>query len=218
MLRYLGGIAVTFLLGAVAACDARPVLRSASAESAGVNSLNLQTGARVNRGDAAMSAEAVGRQPWGDSLAVLIAWHLDSVRRYEIGKCRPDDQPAENTSEAFEAVLDGREIRLRSSAPKRPANAASRRDRKKVTVARPCNSCLPDPGSHAPRPWYGGSAGGSASPRRRQLGGDSPPAAPLRDAFGSNAGRAALPGPSIAAAERLRPSRTTLHSPLHRSS
>ena len=109
MLRYLGGIAVTFLLGAVAACDARPVLRSASAESAGVNSLNLQTGARVNRGDAAMSAEAVGRQPWGDSLAVLIAWHLDSVRRYEIGKCRPDDQPAENTSEAFEAVLDGRE-------------------------------------------------------------------------------------------------------------
>lgn len=126
MLRYLeGGIALAFLLGAVAACDGRTVLLNASAQSAGLNSLNPQGGARVNTGDAAMSAETVGRQAWGDSLAVLIEWHVDSVRRYEIRQCQPDDQPAEQMSELSEAVLDGPELPLHG-APGAPASVARR--------------------------------------------------------------------------------------------
>lgn len=121
MLRYLGGgMALAVLLGAVAACDGRAALLNAVAES----SLSFETGARVTRGEAAVLAEPAG----GDSLAVLIEWHVDSVRRHVVGQCRPDDQPPGATPDPSQAVLDGPEsaqivgakIPVQHGSPARP--------------------------------------------------------------------------------------------------
>jgi hypothetical protein len=126
MLRYLGsGLALAVLLGAVAACDGRAALlngfvENAVVESPDISSLTPEAAAPVKTSDAAVSAETTGPRAGGDSLAVLIGWHVDIVRQYEVRRCQPDDRPAEHSSERSATVLDGLESAQRVDAQTAP--------------------------------------------------------------------------------------------------